>query len=168
MRSQLWVHNGVLHADFTRRWVHPPPCFLHMVGAGLATPGARGLLWEGGGDAEGWCCSSDDVIQKLCRGFNYPPTDLNVASAHLVAAQSPGRAASALAAVFPAKVPWGRGLITGQRPEQRMGNEEKPSCLGGQPEEAVFRVQERKQFLEIGVVRGGEVEGAETENPLVP
>ena len=27
-------------------------------------------------------------------------------------------------------------------------------------------VQERKQFLEIGVVRGGEVAGAETENQL--
>lgn len=127
MCSQLWVHEGVLHSDFTQRWVRPLHCFLHMVGAGLAPPGARGLPWEGGGGVDHPHCSLDDVIQKLCWGFNSPPTDRNVASGRLLAAQSAGWAASALIAVFPAKILCGGGQIAGQTPKQRIDNEEKPS-----------------------------------------
>lgn len=43
--------------------------------------------------------------------------------------QSPEIAASALVAMFPAKIPCGGGQVIGQRPTQRLENEEKPSLL---------------------------------------
>lgn len=85
-------HSGVAH--FSRRRALPLPCLIHAVAAGLAPP-VR-FAGCGGGGAGTTPSSSDDVIQKLCRDFSSQP---------LLHAQSPETAASALVAMFLAKIP---------------------------------------------------------------
>lgn len=68
--SQLGVHSGALLQILQNAGFTLLPCFIHMVGAGLASPGVLGLLWKGAGVVRNQAhSSSGDVIQKLCRGL---------------------------------------------------------------------------------------------------
>lgn len=136
--SQVWVTAGAARRLYTAgfslcaascaRWELAWRHQVHFAGCG-----------GGGGRGRGPFPSSlDDVIQKLCRDFSSHPTDLRVASRPLLHAPSPGIAAAALAAMLPAKIPWGGGQIIGQRPTQRLENEDKPSLLWRDPGRAYF------------------------------